>query len=353
MENNIQTIKNTIISSSSSEPMNQPSFHYIEENQLRKLFGICMDNGCRYLTVYFCLYSINNNCFIEGTSTSRKDNTKIEYFNIPYPFVEYLIENHENKIQFPKMYYECPHFQDKMIDADSDKSVEQIHFETECMKHFFSFFDEDTSFHQDMFSIENIYKGFVEGSSSSHVYVFFDITGMKQTIKTTYSKAILDELYVKKKVNDVKVHERVTEFIETNPELRYVRDQNGHRLQRPMQLYLCKKTENGYVSVRNDETPVYKPYEHELFGPAFYFSTQPLPLKDINNSIPSTDSGYRRYACYESRTFVLRGDITTDITDEQKQQIQETILMASTFSFNENNIPMWGIKNILQFTEIQ
>jgi hypothetical protein len=77
-------------------------------------------------------------------------------------------------------------------------------------------------------------------------------------------------------------------------------------------------------------------------GLAYYFSTDILKEGDEP----------RRFACFITRSYYISKDLATvEVSEEEKKEHIGKILRASSFYFHENEVQIWGVKNILHFVE--
>jgi len=245
------------------------------------------------------------------------------------------------------MDYECPVIN---VPADSlqesgepdseEKSQEQIHFETECIKYFLSMFSDDNMIHAQKKKISNLYKGFMEYNDSS-VFVFFDISTVLRELKRELTIAILDEILYKKTIYSTPVDPVVTDFFKKNNELCNLKTPENQVYPFPFQLYLCNFTDE-YENIRLDNPQKYVSVEHPFFGIAYYFTTLPIVNTDV--------SLLKRFSCFITNGLYIKGDID-NLEEEEKEKYRNQIITASSFYFHENLLQLWGIKNISHFIQ--
>jgi hypothetical protein len=327
------------------------NYKYIEDDQLSKMFGFCMNTENKTFKVYFALFSINQSCFIEGeyeetayTSDIADNQSK---YNTHYPFLQFHMETQTDIYSFPQMDYECPVIN---IPADSlqeggepdsdEKSQEQIHFETECIKYFLSMFSDDNIIHAQKMNISNLYKGFMEYDDTT-VFVFFDISTVLHELKRELTIAILDEILYKKIVYSTPVDPVLTDFFKKNNELCNLKTLENQIYPFPFQLYLCNFTDE-YENIRLDNPQKYLSFEHPFFGIAYYFSTSPIVNTDV--------SSLKRFSCFITNGLYIKGNLD-DLEEDEKEKYRNQIITASSFYFHENLLQLWGIKNISHFIQ--
>ena len=355
------------------------------------------------LNIYFCLYSINNNCLIEGVNNNYLDSPfpyflkneieEYEKYSIQFPFIEcFLTEDENNEYSFIKMKYTCPNISEKMEDNSSDKTQLQIHFENECFLILNKYLED--------FKMEDTYKGFITKNkeSFSEIFVLFNITDCilrkKELVEvelstdnqvepppSTLIKCIFDELFYKMKIFNKKINNVVIDFFKSDNVFSFSKKSSLlntkqfetpiPNIDTPFQLYLCKKNENGeYVSLRKEEEIVQ--FEHNTFGMAYYFTTEPIKQTSfLSSTSDSNEKELQRFSVFIINTLYVLNDISKipyvdDEDDEDEkfstQEIKENsdgikkiknkIFNASSIYFQENGIQFWAIKNNLHFTEI-
>lgn len=336
------------------------SFKYIEDDQLSKNFIFCDLPENKTLKIHFCLFSINTDCFIEGKLNDSKENENEDYndilskYNESYPFLQFICHKNGEQYDFPSMDYECiipntPHevkggnsIVNEDIEDDSNKSQEQIHFENECLKYCLSIFKDENSIHKNNIDLSTLYKGFLEGESSN-LFVFIDISNFIHDIKEDYLFCIIDEILYKKKIYDSNINPIISNFFKKNRQLTKLHSFDNMLYPIPFQLYLCEYKDESYININKNNMNPYKTMEHSLFSRAYYFTS------DYLNDEPYM---LKRFSCFIVNCLYVLDDINTELTDEEeKQDIKNKSLGASTIYFHENEIQLWGIKNNLHFLE--
>jgi hypothetical protein len=327
------------------------TYKYIDDDQLNRMFGFCMNTQDTMYNVHFAMFSINTKCFVEGTYEESEYTEELSdiqsKYNERYPFLQFIMKKEAEVYSFPQMQYQCPSIkentnfsQDSGELSSEEKSQEQIHFETECFKYLFSILQDESQIHQQQIDISSLYKGFLE-KDESNLFVFFDITSLISKLKPDFTIAIIDEIVYKKIIYSTPVNELITDFFKQNKQLCSIKTIDDKLYPFPFQLYSCKFTDE-YENILIENPEKYSSYEHSFFGIAYYFTTLPI----INSNVESL----KRYACFIINGLYIKGDIN-ELQEEEKEEYQKQILPASTIYFHENNLQLWGIKNISQFVE--
>jgi len=351
-------------------------YKYIDSDELSKNFGFCMNSQSTEFTVYFVMYEIKY-LFVEGvvepppkinlcqekTEPGIPLTNQMAEPNMFYPYLKFVVEKKEETYSFPTKNHVCMQTSPQEIDKeknenDSDKSPDQIYFETECIKHVLDFFSDTSVLHDDNLEL---YKGFIEHDNNS-IFAFFDVSSLSKFLKPPYITAIVDEVFYNQKIYSVPIDPVISSFFDKNIrfiDLTTVND-NNKILKFPFQLYLCKLENGQYENVRKGE-PI-QPFEHPFFGYSYYFSTYPL------DSDSSNVEELIRFICFTFRNLYIMNNSITELSEQEKEYYKrgietnnaeinpylptiENIQEASTISFVENGVQLWSIKNILHFTE--
>jgi len=346
-------------------------YKYIDSDELSKNFGFCMNSQSKEFTVYFVMYEIKY-LFVEGvidpppkynfcqekTEPGIPLTSRLTEPNMFYPYLKFVMEKKEEIYSFPSKNHVCMQNSTQEMDKeknenDSDKSPDQIYFETECIKHVLDFFSDTSVLHDEQV---DIYKGFVEHDNNS-IFAFFDVSSLSNFLKPPYITAIVDEVFYKEKIYNIPIDPIISLFFDKN--IRFIDlmsvDDEDKRLKFPFQLYLCKLENEQYENVKKGET--IQPFEHPFFGYSYYFSTYPLDESNSNELI--------RFYCFTFRNLYIMNSIT-ELSEQEKEYYKrgnetnveidpylptiENIQEASTISFIENEVQLWSIKNILHFT---
>jgi hypothetical protein len=369
------------------------NYRYIDDDVLSKNFNIC-SNDINSFTLYFCIYSINTECYIEGIP-QLDDSLKLNDINYIYnhfqPFIQYIFEKKNNSIlsletyHFPSKQYTCPVFtnqenieNESQREDSNDISQEQIHFQNSCFEFLLSCFDKNINdtIHKEKIDFRNLYKGFIqEDENKENIFVFFDISKIISYLNTNYTLAIMDEIIYKKKIYSTPMDEFVIQFFKKNDSFTKIYILNNDDDENipekevevlfPFQLYLCDYVNNEYINIDNSyDLKEVKPLEHPFLGMAYYFSTSPLKEVETEN--------LKRFSCFMVNDLYFKKDISNineeeseeseesevniqseeeenDKKDPTKEYIKEEILYASTLYFHENELQLWGIKNITHF----
>ena len=396
------------------------TFHYIDNEELVKIFGFCHSDIDVSFNIHVCAYSFDF-CYIEGKHSKKEDNMDIDdtytTYNTYYPYIKYILQKKEDGLfSFPSFVYRCPvintlHEENNESTEESylDKSPEQNHFETEVFQFLLSMMQDENDIHSHSknISVDLIYKGYIEHTKTD-LYVFYDISPWKTPLKPEYSECIMDELLYKKKIMNTSINPAVTDFFKKHFELTTIRTENGLHLPHPHQLYLCSykdktieninknKTDmenanantinttsvlsmfrggekeedderkpiesNGDVSIQIEESPTsveketsifssYSfqnqkeivdsltealiPIEHEVVGPCYLFTSELIHENDKVDRIPVFIVN-----CYYTHGML------NEMTEEDKVDLRKQLLKSTSVYFHENNIQLWGVRNI-------
>ena len=238
---------------------------------------------------------------------------------------------------------------------DSEKSQQQIHFENTCFNFVLSCFDKNIDIHNNIIDISKLYKGFIQNQDKENeniiqLYVFFDVTQIINYLKKSqYILSIIDEILYKKKIYSTSINENVTNLFKKNSYLSkiYLMDNNESEIEVlfPFQLYLCNYSEGEYFNITKETVEMnhIEQIEHFLLGMAYYFSTYPIKEYESEN--------LKRYSCFMVNDLYIKNDII-DFEEEEKEKLKDDVLSASTIYFYENELQIWGIKNMIHFTEL-
>ena len=293
-----------------------PEFTYIENDELHKSFALIdmpphhvNDDSPPTFLVHLCVYSINCNCFMETVEKTEEEEEEEEnmdvkedfYMDVPsvarpqfYPFVMYLLE----KGGFPSFSFSLLDYsamenrrgEENMAEteanADEEKHPQETSFETQCFSQLATLLGGDEKLHN-MENIGVLYKGFLQNPHApEQLYAFLDITSLQyQPMENTKTWVILDEILYKKSIHgNTPIASNVTSLFANHQNISTIRDLEGHPYPIPFQLYLCDPPLKKNVE---NEDAVF-PWDHESFGMAFYFSSDPL----------QTESVPLRFACF-------------------------------------------------------
>jgi hypothetical protein len=383
-----------------SQKSNTLEFYYIGEDELTKIFGFCQPSLDISYQIHLCAY-VYDVCYIEGEldspntpppetemTESNSISDKLATYNVYYPYIKYIMQkNEEGQYDFPRMTYTCPIINEPHKDESSqtiedayslDKSAEQIHFESEIFNFLLSLFKEDTNIHSNHIPIDKIYKGYIEYTETD-LFVFYEVTGLVNTLKPEYNECIMDEILYKKKIYNVPIHPIVTDFFKQNFDLTSVRNENGDIMPFPHQLYMCSYTENIYKSLSpthelqenmlsenattanaaNSTNPTnkvslfspfsfqktndivdsmlepYRAIEHDVLGPCYLFTSELIHENELVNRLP---------------VFIVNclyvEDILNEMTEEEKVHLKNKLVKSCSVYYHENNLQLWGIRNI-------
>ena len=349
----------------------QIKYKYIDDDELMKDFNICASEfNSSPITINYCIYSINTDCYIEGIPPI---NNSIELHDTQYlfnnfqPFIQYVLEKKNDGIlnvgsylgvgsdlyDFPQSSYECNVFSNQEEEDDSEKSQQQIHFENTCFQFVLSCFDKNVDIHNNTIDISKLYKGFIQNKENENIinlYVFFDVTPIINYLKKSqYTLSIMDEILYKKKIYSTSINENVTNLFKKNIYLSkiYLIDNSESEIEVlfPFQLYLCNYTEGEYLNIKKETVELnhIEQIEHPLLGMAYYFSTYPIKEYESEN--------LKRFSCFMVNDLYIKNDII-EFEEEEKEKIKDDVLSASTIYFYENELQLWGIKNMIHFTEL-
>lgn len=344
-------------------------FNYINDDDLSRSFED-IDISTRTFNVHLCLYSINTNCYIEGTKTKNEidfDELNNMYVDIPnkfnefYPFLLILLENGE----FPSFQFDLLEYPPMSADEKDDvnKSQQQISFETSCFTKLNDIIGNKIHDIDNIDDISILYKGFID--DENNIYAFFDITPFHFT-SINYNWTTIDEILYKKVIYSTPISPLVTELFDKYTHISNITNKNGNIYPFPFQLYLCKKENGEYNNITIDEANnTIEPIEDEIYARSFYFSTYPV---NNNNSV----NYLQRFACFivkglyiiengllvddtNTNSFSLFSSPTKEPSSPSTEIKEDDILGASTIYFHDkspNETQLWSIKNISQFTRI-
>lgn len=324
---------------------NQTKYNYIEDDQFSRSFYFSPIP--KNTIVHFCLYSINTNCFIEGNlegeqrDNGSEESNKLQIYNETYPFLQFIFQKKDENYTFPTMDYEIPYISEKEQESTNEKLPEQIHFENECYKYVFSLLKEESNIHNGNIDFSKLYKGYII-HDENNIFVLFDLSSLIQNIKQQYTIGIIDEIINKKQIYLTPIHQYIIDFFNNNDYLQSIKNIEGHKYPYPLQLYMTRKIEGEYLNDKVNSKSLFLPFEHDLISMAFCFTKMPI--------IESNIESFQRFACFIVNSFTIPLDISSEISNEEKNEMNEKILYASTIHFNESGLEITGIKNILQFT---
>ena len=77
------------------------------------------------------------------------------------------------------------------------------------------------------------------------------------------------------------------------------------------------------------------PIEHEVIGPCYLFTSELIHENDKVDRIPVFIVN-----CYYT------SEILNEMTEEDKVDLRKQLLKSSSVYFHENNIQLWGVRNI-------
>ena len=330
-----------------SQPPINESFIYLQD-KLNRLFGFCMKTQNKKYNVYLCFYSINETCVINYT---------------PTPFLQFLLckTSLDQKWSFPSFEYDCPIINDTQDETENENEnippPEQTHFENECFKHVLELLHTNINFHMNDNNniIKDMYQGFIEYDDSNLVvvYNFTNNTNLflptatntqnsPKEVQITYIWKILDEMIYK---NQPDYNDMIISFFQKFDYIKHIKTLDGDIIPYPFALYLCAYDENNNINNVLTEQYLITSLEqsHPFFNNGVYFSTNPIHSED--------NIKLKKYAVFIDNCLYILKDIT-EIDNEIKVSYTNNIISSSAFYFHENNLQLWGVKDILRFVEI-
>lgn len=234
------------------------NYSYIGDEDLLRSFQSCNKLNT-VIRVNYCIYNINNDCFIENGFYNNKDYTNIvEKHNTTQstvmPFLQLLLQFSETECEFPhNIHSRLIVGENRRDDDDDTEDDEDTAFQTESFLYFVEILEKyisakinkkikiDTLIHKYRLKIEKCYKGFVE-YDADNIVVFYDATDIINIIlqtniddddadddddddeqqTSTYIFAIIDEIIFNGCVNGISVSSFITDFFVKNEKLRYI-----------------------------------------------------------------------------------------------------------------------------------
>ena len=224
---------------------------YLDKNEMRHEFGLCQETRdiTKKFTVRICAFEI------------RRDATK--------PFLLHAMQFDGVVFDFPQFTFQC---------ASNVGDDAAVYFQNECLQHL-SDFVEDID--------DVVYRGFVldtSSSSTTDVYVFYDIAGKKLATTTTTPRVwvTVDEFFNVGFVLGHPVQASLPTFFLKHPHLIFLY-QHGKRVYVPEVMFICDDDgSGGYVnlspSTDNQEEVAFldNRIPHDILGNFYIFSKFPL-----------------------------------------------------------------------------
>jgi hypothetical protein len=320
------------------------TYKYIDHDQLSKTLNFTDITTSK--NVIFCAYSINTECYIEGRLSNQEDIELLDdiekKYNEKYPFLQFITYKNKDIYDFPSREH---NFITSFINSnEEEKSQEQIHFETENFNYLLSLFQESFVLHTEKINFKNIYNGFIE--KDNNLFVFYDVSFFIKNLKPEYTVSIIDELLYKKKIYSTQVNPVISTFFKDNKNISRLQSLDDYIYPFPFQLYMCNFTDE-YENIRKDDVidSDYQTIDHPFLRTAYYFTSYPIFDNEQTEQL-------QRYVCFIINGLYLMKDISTEMTDDEKPEYEDKILAASTIYFHENDLQLWGVKNIGHFTKI-
>jgi len=225
------------------------SYEYSRNYKFREFYYLHDELSKQYdcrgtKTVMLCIFAFNDSCF---------------YLGEPYPFLQFLAQNKDNKYTFPSFVFDCP--------SNLDDEQLQTHFANNCLKHVLDFFViEGGNLHT--YATENMtrsYRGFIENGNT--IYAVYDMSNfMKMPMRSSNPSewCVLNEL------TDANLtHEYVVEFFDKYKYMSTI--QSVMSIPRPIVLYLYDITKREAMSKNIPKSLLEPRSSHPLYGNFYYF----------------------------------------------------------------------------------
>jgi hypothetical protein len=309
-------------------------------DKLPNMFGFCMKNpSANKYKIHLCIVKIDTECI---------------YNYNEIPFLKFIVSNQNNKYIFPNFEYDCSQINDnnnsnqekpeQEENQEQETNPEQVYFENECFKHILELLKDKTDIHN-IDNFKDAYQGFVEYSDTD-IFAVFNITNMPIFFKPENIYAVIDELVYKKQVLQTPVEDIIPLFLKKFDNIMTLKNIDQKIIDPPLQVYLCNKragTKEWYNIPMDQLTIVDLEFEHPFFRKCYYFSSS--PLNEQNKDLP-------RYIIFINNCLYIMKDISK-VDEKQTAEYIDKVLSSSSFYFHENNIQIWGLKDVLQFKPLK
>lgn len=287
---------------------NGKQYHYLEDDKINQIFGMCTNDNINTFQIHFCIYSIFGESY--------------------YPFINYIFENKSGNYTFPSISLSCPNTED--IDT---------YFKNECVKFVMDFLINTNITPE---QLDNLYKGFID--ENDNIYVFFDVTNVDINIKENITTAIMDEIINKHLINNVPVSPIVYNLFYKYNYLIHLLDENGYKVDIPLLLYGCRNVnENIYAPIEYANISIditgnsdISRINHPVIGNYYYFSSTPI---NQNNNDMQTFLVFIENCLYVLRDIELDNIENIQILNDNDEEKE-----YSCVYFSENSLQLWCVK---------
>ena len=130
----------------------------------------------------------------------------------------------------------------------------------------------ETSYDQTS-NIQSQFKGIITDYPNNNITVVLNI---EEGIPSTYKFATLDEILIKKKINNISVDPTVISFLNEQSYLTTIYNKNLEPIQIPKVYYLCKEENGEYVNIENNKSNFIPRTFIKGKGNFFLFSETPI-----------------------------------------------------------------------------
>ena len=287
---------------------NGKEYHYLEDDKINQIFGMCTNSNIETFQLHFCIYSIFGESY--------------------YPFINYIFENKSNTFTFPTMSFSCPNTED--IDT---------YFKNECVKFVMNLLINTNITPE---QLDKLYKGFID--ENENIFVFFDITNIDITLNDNITTGIIDEIVNKHSINNIPLSPIVYNLFYKHNYLIHLLDENGYKVNTPLLLFGCNNVnENIYAPIEyknididiTDNSSMTR-INHPVVGNYFYFTSSPI---DENQTDVQTFLVFIENCLYVQRDIELDNIENIQILNEENEANE-----YSCVYFHENSLQLWCVK---------
>ena len=295
-------------------------YKYLDDVILSNNLMLFTRNLNRPYTIHLCLFSVNTDLHV--------------------PFLQFMFSRNENHYTFPLMNLDMQKIQDLSQkesnesihsddESDDEYSANVSSIDNEFLRQCIELFNQHISM-QDV-DLHSRYRGFLEDDNDdSHLYVFFDCTGLNIQLHSDKFKhggflyAVVEELNVGR-INDIEIEPDVLRIFNNNAFTKTLNSLKGEPIMCPIVSYLCKKDEHGkYVNEYYSDADDSDGYNellltipmvhHDRYDNMYMFSK--LPLTGEYKHI-------RRFALFYDNTVnnkVIEAETETPAAEEKEDE---------------------------------
>ena len=295
-------------------------YKYLDDVILSNNLMLFTRNLNRPYTIHLCLFSVNTDLHV--------------------PFLQFMFSRNENRYTFPLMNLDMQKIQDLSQkesnesihsddESDDEYSANVSSIDNEFLRQCIELFNQHISM-QDV-DLHSRYRGFLEDDNDdSHLYVFFDCTGLNIQLHSDKFKhggflyAVVEELNVGR-INDIEIEPDVLRIFNNNAFTKTLNSLKGEPIMCPIVSYLCKKDEHGkYVNEYYSDADDSDGYNellltipmvhHDRYDNMYMFSK--LPLTGEYKHI-------RRFALFYDNTVnnkVIEAETETPAAEEKEDE---------------------------------